>query len=188
MERKLFIKNMVCDRCIKVLENEINQLGIELLDIELGSIIYPETDSAQFKNISKVIEENGFEVLLAPDQQLVEEIKKELIELLKKLPLQLESNLSRFLEQKLNKEYSKISKLFSNEEHITIEKYFIKLKIEKVKELIQLQENNFTEISELINYSNSNHLSRQFKSETGMSLTDYKKSQKNHRNPLDQIM
>jgi len=60
--------------------------------------------------------------------------------------------------------------------------------MEKVKELIQLQENNFTEISELLNYSNSNHLSRQFKSETGMSLTDYKKLQKNDRNPLDQIM
>ena len=188
MERKLFIKNMVCDRCIKVLETEIDQLGIELLHIELGSIIYQETDSTQFKSITRVIEQNGFEVLLAPEQQLVEEIKKELIELLKKLPLQLESTLSKFLEQKLNKEYSKISKLFSSQEHITIEKYFIKLKMEKVKELIQLQENNFTEISELLNYSNSNHLSRQFKSETGMSLTDYKKLQKNDRNPLDQIM
>lgn len=188
MERKLFIKNMVCNRCIKVIENDIRRLGIELLHIELGSIIFQETDSMQFKSITKVIEENGFEVLLAPEKQLVEEIKKELIELLKKLPLQLDSTLSRFLEQKLNKEYSKISKLFSSEEHITIEKYFIKLKMEKVKELIQLQENNFTEISELLNYSNSNHLSRQFKSETGMSLTDYKKLQKNDRNPLDQIM
>ena len=84
-------------------------------------------------------------------------------------------------------EYSKISKIFSLNESITIEKYFIKLKIEKVKELIQLQENNFTEISQLLDYSNVNHLSRLFKNETGMSLTEYKNSQKNIRNALDQI-
>ena len=84
-------------------------------------------------------------------------------------------------------EYSKISKIFSFNESITIEKYFIKLKIEKVKELIQLQENNFTEISQLLDYSNVNHLSRLFKNETGMSLTEYKNSQKSIRNALDQI-
>ena len=91
------------------------------------------------------------------------------------------------MESKLNLEYSKISKIFSVTEHITIEKYFIKLKIERVKELIQLQEGNFTEISQLLDYSNVNHLSRLFKSETGMSLTNYKNNQKSIRNPLDQI-
>ena len=72
-------------------------------------------------------------------------------------------------------------------ENVTIEKYFIKLKLEKVKELVQLQEYNFTKISQLLDYSNVNHLSRLFKKETGMSLTEYKNNQLNRRNTLDGI-
>ncbi|RXG21574.1 helix-turn-helix domain-containing protein [Leeuwenhoekiella aequorea] len=187
MEKKLFIKNMVCNRCIKTIQSDLETLGIHLKHIELGSIIYEEKSIDDFENIKNVLENNGFEILLAQDQQLVEQVKIELIKLLQKLPLQLNKTLSKHLESKLNLEYSKISKIFSVTEHITIEKYFIKLKIEKVKELIQLQEGNFTEISQLLDYSNVNHLSRLFKSETGMSLTNYKNNQKSIRNPLDQI-
>ena len=88
----------------------------------------------------------------------------------------------------MNQDYSKTSKIFSFTEGITIEKYFIKLKIEKVKELIQIDEMNFTEISQLLDYSHVNHLSRQFKSHTGLSLTQYKSEHKNFRNSLDQIV
>ena len=108
--------------------------------------------------------------------------------MLEDLPLDMDGKLSDLLMQKMNQDYSKISKVFSSTEGITIEKYFIKLKIEKVKELIQTQQPNFTEISQMLNYSHINHLSRQFKSETGMSLTDYKNQQINLRNSLDQIM
>ena len=187
MERKIFIKNMVCNRCIKVIKTELENLGIDLKHIELGSISYEEKCKDDFEKIKKVLEGNDFEILLAQDQQLVEQVKIEFIKLLQKLPLQLDVTLSKHLERSLNLEYSKISKLFSVTEHITVEKYFIKLKMEKVKELIQLQEDNFTEISQLLDYSNVNHLSRLFKNETGMSLTDYKNNQKNIRNALDQI-
>jgi AraC-like DNA-binding protein len=88
----------------------------------------------------------------------------------------------------MHQDYSKVSKVFSLTEGMTIEKYFIKLKIEKVKELIEAQEKNFTEISQFLDYSNINHLSKQFKIETGMSLTDYKLLQNKGRNPLDQII
>ena len=187
MEQKLFIKNMVCDRCVKAIESDFETLGIHLKHIELGCIIYEEKSKDDFENIKDVLEKNGFKILLAQDQQLVEQVKIELIKLLQKLPLQLTKTLSKYLESKLNIEYSKISKIFSVTEHITVEKYFIKLKVEKVKELIQLQENNFTEISQLLDYSNVNHLSRLFRSETGMSLTNYKNNQKSIRNPLDKI-
>lgn len=188
MEKKIFIKNMVCNRCIKVIQMEVEKLNIDLKHIELGSIIYKEKSKEDFEAIKKALEGNGFEILLAQDQQLVEQVKIELIKLLQYLPLQLDKTLSKYLEGKLNLEYSKISKLFSTKEHITIEKYFIKLKMEKAKELSQLQENNVTEISQLLDYSNVNHLSRQFKNETGMSLSSYKKSQENSRNPLDEIV
>jgi len=81
-----------------------------------------------------------------------------------------------------------LSRIFSYTEKITVEKYFIKLKIEKVKELIQSKQYNFTQISQLLDYSNVNHLSKQFKAETGMSLTKYKTLNQNFRNSLDQIL
>ena len=113
MEQRLFIKNMVCDRCIKAIESDFETLGIHLKHIELGCIIYEEKSKDDFENIKDVLEKNGFTILLAQDQQLLEQVKIELIKLLQKLPLQLTKTLSKYLESKLNIEYSKISKVFS---------------------------------------------------------------------------
>lgn len=179
---------MVCDRCIKVLQDELKLKNIDLLDIELGRIKLNIQDLKDEEVLVSILENNGFSLIDSPAKQLVEQVKIELIRLLKHLPLDINRKLSTYLEEKLNRQYSKTSKLFSMTEDITIEKYFIKLKIEKVKELIQNQEYNFTEMGHLLNYSNINHLSRQFKSETGMSLSNYKSQQENQRNPLDRII
>jgi len=188
MEKNFFIKNMVCDRCIKVLQDELNHNKIDVLDIELGRLKLNIQDSKDEETLISILENNGFSLIDSPERHLVEQVKIELIKLLNQLPLNMDQKLSSYLIEKLNKDYSKISKSFSMTEGITIEKYFIKLKIEKVKELIQNQEQNFTEMSQLLNYSTINHLSGQFKRETGMSLTEYKSQQKKNRTPLDQII
>ncbi|PXX28169.1 AraC family transcriptional regulator [Arenibacter sp. ARW7G5Y1] len=188
MEKTFFIKNMVCDRCIKVVTDELKDKNIDLFEIELGRIKLNIQDTDYRETLVSILEKNGFSVIESPEKQLVEQVKIELIKLLKNLPLDINRKLSKYLEEKLNREYSKTSKLFSIMEGITIEKYFIKLKIEKVKELIQNQEFNFTEIGQILNYSNINHLSRQFKTETGMSLTIYKSQQINDRTSLDRII
>jgi AraC-like DNA-binding protein len=188
MVKDFYIKNMVCDRCIKVLKNEIQAQGITLHDIELGRIKLEIIKDKQVGVLEDILESNGFKIIDSTEDKLTEQVKIQLIKILEKLPLDLQVKLSSHLTEKMNQEYSKISKVFSTTEGVTIEKYFIKLKIEKVKELIQGKDKNFTEISQLLDYSNINHLSRQFKSETGMSLSDYKADQKNFRNPLDQIV
>ncbi len=179
---------MVCDRCIKVLRTEFRTEGIELLEIELGQIKVYIEDVSQYECLLNILENDGFSIIDTPEKRLTENVKIELIHILNRLPFGLEERLSRYLSRKLQQEYSKISKVFSLTEEITIEKYFIKLKIEKVKELIQQQEYNFTEIGQMLDYKHLNHLSRQFKNETGMSLTDYKANQKNCRHSLDKIV
>lgn len=179
---------MVCERCIKVLQNALEAQCIKVLDIELGKLEVDIKNPSDENILNDIISENGFVVIKSYERQLVEQVKRELILLLKNLPLVLPQKLSLHLEEQLNTEYSKISKVFSYTEGLTIEKYFIKLKIEKVKELIQMGEHNFTEMSYLLNYSHINHLSRQFKTETGMSLSLYKQEQHNSRNPLDKII
>ncbi|MBT0608103.1 helix-turn-helix domain-containing protein [Aequorivita echinoideorum] len=187
MTKTLHIKNMVCDRCIKVLKTEIKSHNIKLLDIELGSVQIDINSDNDLQVIQNILNDNGFELIATPYEKIREDVKINLIKLLNKLPLNLEGNLSEYLSSQMNQDYAKISKVFSVTEGLTIEKYFIKMKIEKVKELIQIPTYNFTEISQLLDYSHINHLSRQFKSETGVSLSKYKVAQKNFRNSLDKI-
>lgn len=169
---------MVCDRCIKVLKSEIEVKGIDLKEIDLGRVRLNIKNNEELYAFKKILDNNGFEFIDTAEDKLTEQVKIILIKILDNLPIYLNDRLSVHLANELNQEYSKISKVFSFTQGVTIEKYFIKLKIEKVKELIQTQKKNFTEISQLLEYSHINHLSRQFKIETGMSLTAYKKQQK----------
>ncbi|MFT4567061.1 MAG: YesN/AraC family two-component response regulator [Saprospiraceae bacterium] len=102
--------------------------------------------------------------------------KNETKNILSELPKVLENN------------YALLSKAFSKSEGITLEKYLINLKIEKIKEHIQLKWLNFSEIAYSLNYNNSSHLAKQFKSETGMSMSQYRKSHEWDRNSLDEIV
>jgi AraC-like DNA-binding protein len=188
MVKDFYIKNMVCDRCIKVLKSEIEAMGIDLKEIELGRVKLNLKNDDERYAFKEILDDNGFELIDSAEDKLTEKVKIMLIKMIDNLPIQLDDKLSVHLSEKLHLDYSKISKVFSFTQGITIERYFIKLKIEKVKELIQTQEKNFTEISQLLDYSHINHLSRQFKTETGMSLTAYKKQQQNFRNSLDQIV
>ena len=79
MDKKLFVKNMVCSRCIKVIRSEVEKLGIQLNNIELGAIAYTERSKGDFVNIQMALEQNGFEILLGQEQRLVERKKIELI-------------------------------------------------------------------------------------------------------------
>ncbi len=188
MIKDFYIKNMVCDRCITVLRNELQRNNIELLEIELGRLRLNLEEPGDLEILDSILKTNDFSMIESPEKQVVEHVKIELIKLLNALPLQIDGKLSSYLETTLNSEYSRTSKLFSSTEGITIEKYFIKLKIEKAKELIEDQDLNFSEIGQLLNYSNINHLSKQFKTETGMSLTMYKTQHKNDRKSLHRIV
>lgn len=188
MEVTLHIENMVCNRCIKVLKQEFEQHQLALKNIELGKITLDINEDTDLEKAKDIVDRNGFSIINTQKQKIIENVKISLIKLLDKIPLKLDKKLSAYLEEAIHLEYSKISKTFSTVETITIEKYFIRLKIEKSKELIQSDKYNFTEISQLLDYNNINHFSRQFKNETGMSLTDYKKDQRNTRKSLDQII
>lgn len=96
-------------------------------------------------------------------------------------------NLSEVLSSKLHKDYSYLSGLFSEVEGITIEKYIINQKIEKVKELIIYDELSLSEIANQLSYSSVAHLSNQFKKVTGLSPSHFKNVGQNKRKPLDKI-
>lgn len=185
--KKVLIKNMVCNRCKTVLQQEFENAKIPVETIELGEIVFSSIDSSIFKKVNEIITRNGFEIINDEVDLIVEQVKSYLISELSKENI-LNENLSDLISKYMHRDYSVISKLFSSNEGLTIEKYFIRLKIEKAKEYIQMGNLSFSEIAYTLNYKSGSHLAKQFKTITGMSMSNFKNLQLWDRQPLDQIV
>ncbi|NHN24660.1 helix-turn-helix transcriptional regulator [Flavobacterium jejuense] len=185
---KIHIKNMVCNRCILVVKSELEKLGCKIDTIELGEVIVSNDISENEKQIiATKLETFGFEILNDSSSKTIEKIKTVLIDLVHNKSNDINLTLSEYLIKNIHQDYSKLSNLFSNVEGINIEKYFINLRIEKVKELIVYDELSLSEIADVLNYSSVAHLSNQFKKVTGFSPTYFKKIKENKRIELDQL-
>lgn len=185
---KLHIKNMVCNRCIMVVNNELEKLGLHPASVELGEVVLSEELSdIQKDRVKTVLEKVGFELIDNRKGQLIERAKTLLIELVHRQNNQLNTNLSDYLIQQLGHDYSSISTLFSEVEGTTIEKFYIAQKIERVKELLVYDELSLSEIAHLLNYSSVAHLSKQFKKTTGLTPSHFKQIGAVKRKPLDEL-
>jgi AraC-like DNA-binding protein len=185
---KIYIKNMVCDRCKMVVDSELKSLGLYPCLVELGEVEIEENISVEKKiELSMRLKGLGFELLDDKKSQLVERIKNKLVDLVHNKNGELKVNLSDFLSDGLHHDYGYLSNLFSEETGSTIEKYFIAQKIEKVKEWLVYDELSLSEIAFRLNYSSVSHLSSQFKRVTGLSPSHFKKNRENRRKPLDSI-
>ncbi|HKK45819.1 MAG TPA: AraC family transcriptional regulator [Balneolaceae bacterium] len=188
MEQKLFhIKNMVCEHCGEVLESKLTEAGFPVKKIELGKLeLQQPIDEEKFKTLSKVVRQNGFEIISDNNSQLVEQIKHLIIDIIhrRKKP---DGNLSDFIKERIHKDYQHVSRLFSSVEGKSIERFFILQKIERAKELIVYGEQNLTEIAYELGYSSQQHFSRQFKKETGLTPSHFKEVKENKRISIDNI-
>ncbi|MDX2305531.1 MAG: AraC family transcriptional regulator [Microscillaceae bacterium] len=187
MPHILRIKNMVCPRCIRVVQEELEKLRYEVLRIQLGEVQIaeenPDTDA-----IKQVLEAQGFELLEDRNAQWIEQVKNLIIHLVQNDQFgQLKQNLSTYLSEKTGKDYSFLSHLFSAVEGITIEKYLILQKIERAKELLIYDEETLSEIAFRLGYSSTAHLSGQFKQVTGQNPSEFKKQTGVRRRFLDEI-
>jgi AraC-like DNA-binding protein len=185
----LHIKNMVCNRCIKVVNEEFANLGLKIKSIELGTVVLEKpVDGLQLEKIKNILLENGFELIDDKKSRIIEKIKTTVIQL---IHYQKEKaayiNVSDFISKELGFDYSYLSSLFSSVEGTTIEKYIINQKIEKVKELLVYNELSLSEISYQLGYSSVQHLSNQFKKTTGLSPSHFKKLKNSLRKPLDDV-
>ncbi len=179
---------MVCPRCIDTVKDIFANLDIETTHVELGeAVISKSINNEEKQNLAEQLKERGFELLEDKTSKLIAQIKTTIIDQIHYNAENLNVNFSTLLSEKLNHDYTSLSKLFSTVEGITIEKYILKQKIEKVKELIIYDELNLSEIAIQLNYSSVAHLSSQFKKETGMAPTMFKKLENRNRNTLDSL-
>lgn len=181
---------MVCDRCKKVVKEELESIGLEVTRIELGDIeISQELDSNQITQVRQLLEKNGFELLDDQRQALVEQLRTLLIEEIQHLKGNKpeSQNFSDYLSQKTGYDYSYLSHLFSIETGSTIEHYLIAQRIEKIKEWLSYNELSISEMAWKLGYSSSSHLSNQFKKVTGLTPGQYKKNNDKNRQTLDKV-
>lgn len=186
----IHIKNMVCNRCIKVVKEELEKLGYKVDSIILGEATIQTKSKFDFDLINKVLNENGFELIDSRHSRIIEKIKVIVIETIRDMAEGKLENISftDLLQDKLNLSYQYLSTLFSSSEGTTIEKYIILQKIEKVKELIVYDELSLSEIAYRLGYSSVQHLSSQFKKITGLTPSHFKSIKNIKRNPLDKII
>lgn len=185
---KIYIKNMVCNRCIMVVKSELEKLGFHPTNVSLGEVTLDQELSAEEKdNISKTLTPLGFSLIDDKKSRLIERIKNLIVELVHQHNSELNTNLSDYLSSQLHHDYHYLTNLFSEVEGNTIEKYFIAQKIERVKELLVYDELSLSEIAFQLNYSSVAHLSNQFKKVTGLTPSYFKNIRIEKRKPLDEV-
>ncbi len=185
----IHVKNMTSSCCIHLLRKEFAIDGIEIHEIKLGTLVLSiNPKKITWKKIEAVLEGYGFEIILDKEKLLVEQIRQAVIELVHNSTYNAMVRNSDYLVERFGMSYPYISSLFSKHENTTLEKFTILHKIEKVKELIEYEELTLSEIAYMMGYSSVQYLSTQFKSVTGISVTEYKVTPTVTRSGLDRII
>jgi YesN/AraC family two-component response regulator len=171
-----------------VVKSELKKLGLNFTRIELVETeIIEDASTDQLLNLSVALKKNGLELMTDKKGILVEKIKTIIIELVHYTDDQLKINLSDYLSEKLNHNYTYLANLFSEVKGSTIENFYLCHKIEKVKELLVYDELNLTEIADKLHYSSVAHLSNQFKKMTGLTPSHFKNLKHKRRNTLGSL-
>lgn len=187
--KKLYIKNMVCDRCIMAVKNALEASDLKYNAVGLGEVTLTEDpEPAQLEQFKDTITQLGFEWIEDKSARMVSAIKKTVIEFVHHHSAEAKKiKFSVYLSEQLHKEYNYLSSLFSSVEGTTIEQYLIHQKIERAKELLVYDELSLSQIAHDLGYSSVQHLSNQFKKITGLTPSHFKQVKENRRKPLDKI-
>jgi AraC-like DNA-binding protein len=179
---------MVSNRCKMVVKEELKRLGLHFIMVDLGEVEIMENISAEQREQVKIaLLKSGLELMDDKRAVLIEKIKNTIIEMVHHSDELIKTNFSDFLSEKLNHDYTFLSKLFSEVQGTTIAQFIISHKIERIKELIIYDELNITEIAIKMNYSSVAHLSNQFKKVTGLSPSHFKQFKDKRRSPIEEI-
>lgn len=166
---------MVCGRCKAIVESDMDSLGIKFLQVDLGEVtVTKKLSTLQHKRLYTILKQSGFELISDKKNDLIEKLKKTIVDLENCSDEELHVNYTDFIAMNVKDNYISLNKLFSEIEGITIEKYIIREKVEKVKELLDQNDLNISEIAVRMHYSSVTQLSSQFKSMTGLTPSHFK--------------
>jgi len=186
-ETRIHIKNVVCQRCIMTVEEILHKLNIAYLQVNLGEVVLPvELDSSQKNQVQKEFKKVGFEIIEDRNEKLINAIKALIIDEIYSDESS-SDKLSSLLTKKLNYDYSHITHVFSEIEGQSIQKFYNAIRIERVKELLNYDDNSIAMIADHLGYSTPAYLSTSFKKSTGFTPSEYKSLHIQDRKSLDSV-
>lgn len=178
----IYIKNMVSKRCVLYVKDIANNLDIKPVKVDLGFIVTKENLSREKLNeLNSELKKVDLELCEKKVDQVVEKVKHVIIDYVYNMEKQPNINVSDLLSEKLGYNYNYLSSLFFKQNAVTIQEYVIRVKIERVKELLMMGEHTLTQISYILQYSSCAHLSNQFKKVTGLPPSHFKENKSNRR-------
>lgn len=179
---------MVCPRCITSVEQMLKKHGLQVTHVHLGEVeLAKEPGKSKLRQFAEDLRQTGFELLDDQKMQLIEQVKNLLIQKAQGGMVEEHFSVSKYISDNIYKDYSSVSRTFSEVEGITIEQFFILQKIEKTKEWLVYDEQSLGQIAFNLGYSSTQHLSSQFKKLTGMTPSQFKRIGAIHRKPIDDV-
>jgi AraC family transcriptional regulator len=186
----LFVKNMVCDRCIRVVRDELTRIKLDVRSVSLGEVVVAgAARELPMEKIKSVLDENGFELIEDRKAKTIEQMKLAIIRIVREDHDKPDRRVkfSEYLSKELGLDYHYLSTLFSSVENVTIEQFVILQRIERAKELLKYGELTLSEIAYKLGYSSVQHLSNQFKAITGFTPTRFRSLTGQQRKPIDRV-
>jgi AraC family transcriptional regulator len=186
----LYVKNMVCDRCIRVVKEELKKMKVDVRSVVLGEVVVAgAAGELPVGKIKSVLKQSGFELIEDRKANTIEQTKLALIKYVREDHEKSDRKIkiSEFLSRELGLDYHYLSTLFSSVENVTIEQFLILQRIERSKELLKYGELNLSEIASKLGYSSVQHLSNQFKAITGFTPTGFRSLTGQVRKPIDRV-
>jgi AraC-like DNA-binding protein len=172
---RLYIKNMVCKRCITLVKSEMDKLGFEYDHVEIGVVDLPvKINVSQRTALDAALKKHGFELIDDRNNELIIKLKNAITELELYSDEDLKTSFSDFISLSVNDSFISLNKLFAEIEGFTIEKYIVHQKIARVKELLVYDDLTLAEIANRFHYSSTAKLSSQFRRVTGLSPTYFR--------------
>lgn len=170
------IKNMICNCCCELLKIKLADVGVCVVSVEIGILeVDLKNSNAEMKLIHEILVSLGMDMILDKDSLLIQTIKDAVFDIVHRFNNKSSIiNKSEYIVEKTGLSYQTISKHFSKQTGVTLEKYIILNKIERIKELIETNEYTVSEVAYMMDYSSVHHLSNQFKQHTGFSISEYK--------------
>lgn len=170
------IKGMVCDRCVRSIREVLQRLGLAYTHISLGEISTITALSApDIHLLESELAAIGFSLLEDNRTRLVREVKK-LVETVYSGNWEFPDDFrfSTYATTALQRDYATISSTFSALENMTLEKYIMTYRAEKIKELLVYSDAPLSDLAWKLGFSSAAHLAGQFKSVTGLNTSFFR--------------
>lgn len=166
---------MVCDRCVTIVQSELDKLNLQYNSVDVGLVnVTNKITDSQRTNLCTSLQKHGFELIDDRHNVLIEKLRKAIVDLELFSDENLKTNFMDYISLSVNDNFISLNKLFAEIEGVTIEKYVIKHKIARVKELLVYNDLNLAEIAAKMHYSSAAALSGQFKRITGLTPSHFR--------------